>query len=58
MEEKEIRELFLEEIHKRSAGKNAGLTKDQLYHFRHGYEPTVGLMLEVLWRLDKLDFKV
>ena len=57
MEEEEIKELFLKEIHKRSAGREAGLTKDQLYHYRHGFEPSVGQMLEVLWKLDKLEFK-
>ena len=60
MKEEEIKALFKEEIHKRSVGREAGLTKDQIYAYRseNRPEPTIGTMLEVLWKLDKLEFKL
>lgn len=57
MEEQEINELFEKEIKKRSVGREAGLTKDQIYAYRHR-ETSTGTKLEVLWKLDKLEFKL
>ena len=61
MTENEIKENFLEEVHKRSFGREAGLTKDQVYDYRKRVKDdslTTALMLEVLWKLDKLEFKI
>ena len=61
MEESEIKEAFLAEVHKRSFGREAGLTKDQVYDYRKRVKEdnlTTAIMLEVLWKLDKLEFKL
>ena len=58
MEESEIKAAFFEEIKQRGIGKKAGLTKQQVYNYRHRDEPGIGTMLEVLWRLDKLEMKI
>ena len=59
MEEQEIREAFKEAINKRGVGKAAGLSKFQVYNHRHNRpEPSLGTMLEILWRLDKIEFKL
>ncbi len=57
MEEQEINDLFEQEIHKRSVGRSAGLTKDQIYKYRNR-GATIGTKLEVLWKLDLLEFKI
>lgn len=64
MQEYEIKEAFLEEVQKRSFGRDAQLTKHQVYDYRKRVAPdsknplTIGLMLEVLWKLDKIEFKL
>lgn len=61
MTEEEIKSSFEEEVQKRSFGREAGLTKDQVYDYRKRLKEdnlTTGLMLEVLWKLDKIEFKI
>jgi hypothetical protein len=58
MTEKEIKDLFYEEINKRETKKKLGVTRHQMYRYRHHPDVSVMAMLEVLWRLDKLEFKL
>ncbi len=56
MTETEINEAFNTIINTRGMGTKAGLTKFQVYNYKR-YPPTIGTMLEVLWKLDKLEMK-
>lgn len=56
MDEQEIKETFYKYIKQRGVGTKAGLTNDQVYNYKR-IEPTIGTMLEFLWRLDKLEMK-
>lgn len=56
MKEEEIKSTFYQYINQRGMGTKAGLTKDQVYNYKRT-EPTIGTMLEFLWRLDKLEMK-
>ena len=58
MEEQDIKELFYEEVNKRGVDKKLGATKDQVYRWRHTEDVSIAAMLEVLWKLDKLEFKL
>lgn len=58
MEESEIKANFYDAMKDRKIGKKAGLTKQQVYNYRHRDEPGIGIMLEVLWKLDKLEMKI
>lgn len=55
MSEEDIRKEFNEAIHTRGLGLKMGLTKDQVYDYKHR-EQSVGTMLEFLWKLGKIDF--
>jgi len=56
MEESEIKERFYTVLNKRGAGVKAGFTKFQVHNYKR-IEPTIGTMLEMLWRVDQLEFK-
>lgn len=58
MEEQEIKDLFYEEVNKRETTRKLNATKDQMYRYRHKDDVSTAVMLEVLWKLDKLEFKL
>lgn len=56
MNEQEIKTEFFKHLNVRGRGTKAGLTKFQVQNYKRT-EPTIGTMLEFLWRLDLLEFK-
>lgn len=56
MKEQEIKDEFHRLINQRGLGTKVGLTKHQVQNYKR-IEPTIGTMLEFLWRLDKLEMK-
>lgn len=56
MKELEIKERFNTILNKRGAGVKAGLTKFQVHNYKR-IEPSIGTMLELLWKMDLLEFK-
>lgn len=59
MTESEITERFLQAVKDSDAMKGIGVTKYQLYKYRNPDKQRtgVGTMLEVLWKLDLIQFK-
>ncbi len=57
MTEQEIKDAFYEILNTRGAGIKAGLTKFQVHNYKRT-EPTIGTMLELLWKADKLEMKI
>ena len=55
MTEDDIKKEFHEALHTRGLGVKYGLTKFQVQNYKRN-EPTIGTMLEFLWRLGKIDF--
>lgn len=54
MSEEQIKDLFIDVISQKEASKIPGLTKHKLYHYRHSDPPSLGTMLEVLFRANKI----
>lgn len=57
MTEEAIREEFAKALYTRGLGVKAGYSKHQVQNYKRD-DVTIGTMLEFLWRLDKLEFKV
>jgi len=60
MSEKEITEMFLEVIQERGVYAKINVSRDVVYNWKHGRgaAPTLGQMLEALYRLNKLKIHV
>ena len=60
MTEGKIKVLFKENIQDRGAYAKIGVSRDQVYNWKHGRgtAPTLGQMLETLYRLDVIKIEV
>jgi len=57
MTEEEIKTAFFEALLERGVGKKLGVTRYVVYNYRNR-ETNTAKMLEVLWKLDKLELKI
>lgn len=57
MTTEEIQEAFNEAVKERGIGKKLQVSKQCVYNYRHR-TTDIAKMLEVLWKLDKLEFKI
>lgn len=57
MTQDEIESTFNEAVKKRGIGKKLEVSKQCVYNYRHR-TTDIAKMLEVLWKLDKLEFKI
>lgn len=60
MTEDNIKELFDKNIQQRAVYTKIGVSKDVVYNWKHGRgaEPTLGQMLETLYRLNLIKIDV
>lgn len=60
MTEGKIKELFKENIQDRGVYAKIGVSRDVVYNWKHGRgtAPTIGQMLETLYRLDIITIEV
>lgn len=54
MTTQEIEILFTDTINRKDASKVTDLSKHSLYKYRHGTVPTLGTMMEVLYKAGKI----
>lgn len=59
MTDEQIKQLFMKVVTNNDLIKPLGASKDQLYNWRHPKrkKTSLGVMLEVLWKLGMLEFK-
>jgi hypothetical protein len=60
MTEAEIKEMFTEMIQERGVYNKINVSRDVVYNWKHGRgtAPTLGQMMEALYRLDKIKINV
>jgi len=60
MTEGKIKEMFSEIVQDRGVYSKIGVSRDVVYNWKHGRgaAPTLGQMLETLYRLDKIKIDV
>lgn len=60
MTEGKIKELFKENMQERNVYAKIGVSRDVAYNWKHGRgtAPTIGQMLETLYRLDVIKIEI
>lgn len=60
MTEAKIKEMFKEVVQDRGVYAKIGVSRDVVYNWKHGRgtAPTLGQMMETLYRLDKIKIDV
>lgn len=60
MTEGKIKELFKENMQERNVYAKIGVSRDVAYNWKHrrGTAPTIGQMLETLYRLDVIKIEI